>query len=93
MAGRNPVVEALRAQVPATALYVAERIDSDERVREALKLATQLNIPLMEASRTELDRLANGSFHQGLALQVPPYTYAHPDDLLARGAGVWTPRP
>lgn len=82
VAGRNPVVEALRAGVPATALYVAERIDSDERVREALKLASGSGVPLMEASRTELDRIANGSYHQGLALQVPPYTYAHPDDLV-----------
>jgi len=89
VAGRNAVVEALRARVPATALYVAERIESDERVRESLKLASQNGIPLMEASRTELDRLANGSHHQGLALQVPPYTYAHPDDLpvLADEAG------
>jgi 23S rRNA (guanosine2251-2'-O)-methyltransferase len=82
VAGRNPVVEALRAAVPATALYVAERIDSDDRVRESMKLAGQLGVPLMEASRTELDRLASN--HQGLALQVPPYEYAHPDDLLAR---------
>lgn len=81
VAGRNPVVEALRAHVPATALYVAERIDSDDRVRESLKLATRAGIPLMEASRTELDRLAGGSHHQGLALQVPQYDYAHPDDL------------
>jgi 23S rRNA (guanosine2251-2'-O)-methyltransferase len=91
--GRNPVVEALRAQVPATALYVAERIDSDDRVRESLKVASRAGIPLMEASRTELDRLAGGTYHQGLALQVPPYEYAHPDDLLARvdeqgGAGL-----
>ena len=30
VAGRNPVVEALRAGVPATALYVAARIDGDD---------------------------------------------------------------
>jgi 23S rRNA (guanosine2251-2'-O)-methyltransferase len=84
VAGRNPVVEALRAQVPATALYVAERIDSDERVRESLKTASQAGIPLMEASRTELDRISGGAHHQGLVLQVPQYEYAHPDDLVAR---------
>jgi len=83
VAGRNPVVEALRAKVPATALYVAERVDSDDRVRESLKLAAKYGIPLMEASRTELDRLSGGSPHQGLVLQVPAYDYAHPDDLLA----------
>ena len=80
------MVEALRARVPATALYVAERIDGDDRVRESLKLASAAAIPLMEASRTELDRLASGAPHQGLVLQVPAYDYAHPDDLLAAAA-------
>lgn len=84
VAGRNPVVEALRAEVPATALFVAERIDSDDRVREALKLAGGAGVPLMEAPRSELDRLSGGAQHQGLALQVPAYSYAHPDDLVAR---------
>jgi 23S rRNA (guanosine2251-2'-O)-methyltransferase len=36
----------------------------------------------MEVTRTEVDRLADGAMHQGLALQVPPYDYAHADDLL-----------
>ena len=69
--------------MPATALYVAERIDSDDRVRESLKLAGKAGVPLMEAPRAELDRLTSGAVHQGLVLQVPAYTYAHPDDLLA----------
>ena len=91
VAGRNPVVEALRAGVPAKALYVAARIDSDERVREALKTATEAGLPLLEASRTDLDRLTNGAVHQGLVLQVPPYEYAHPNDLLESAAGSGRP--
>ncbi|HZI98905.1 MAG TPA: 23S rRNA (guanosine(2251)-2'-O)-methyltransferase RlmB [Actinomycetales bacterium] len=83
VAGRNAVVEALRAEVPATALFVAARIDSDDRVREALQTAADRRLPLLEASRTDLDRLTDGALHQGLALQVPPYSYAHVDDLLA----------
>ena len=79
--GRNSVVEALRAKVPATALYVAERIDADDRVREAIKLAADSGLPILECPRAELDRLTAGAVHQGLGLQVPPYTYAHPDDL------------
>ncbi len=82
--GRNAVVEALRAQVPVATLYVAERIDTDDRVREALKIAASRTLPLLEAPRAELDRIAGGTVHQGLALQVPAYSYAHPDDLLAR---------
>jgi 23S rRNA (guanosine2251-2'-O)-methyltransferase len=83
VAGRNAVVEALRAGVPSTALHVAERIELDERVRECIKLAKALGIALLESPRAELDRITNGAFHQGIALAVPPYSYAHPDDLLS----------
>jgi 23S rRNA (guanosine2251-2'-O)-methyltransferase len=82
VAGRNSVVEALRAEVPVTTMYVAGRIDSDDRVREALKIATQRGIAILETPRGELDRLTDGAVHQGLALQVPPYAYAHPSDLV-----------
>lgn len=83
VAGRNPVVEALRADIPATAVYVQQFIDSDDRVREAITLANERGIPLMEAPRPELDRITNGLNHQGLVLQIPPYEYAHPEDLVA----------
>ncbi len=82
VAGRNSVVEALRADVPATTMYVAGRIDSDDRVREALKTATERGIPILETPRGELDRLTDGAVHQGLALQVPPYEYVHHGDLV-----------
>ncbi|MFE6776575.1 23S rRNA (guanosine(2251)-2'-O)-methyltransferase RlmB [Streptomyces sp. NPDC057702] len=82
--GRNSVVEALREGVPSTALYVQQFIDSDDRVREALRLAAERGgIHLMEAPRPELDRMTSGLNHQGLVLQVPPYEYAHPEDLAA----------
>ncbi|MFH0243770.1 23S rRNA (guanosine(2251)-2'-O)-methyltransferase RlmB [Streptomyces sp. HK10] len=82
--GRNPVVEALREGVPASTLYVQQFIDNDERVREALKLAADRGgVHLMEAPRPELDRMTNGLNHQGLVLQIPPYEYAHPEDLSA----------
>lgn len=81
--GRNPVVECLRAGVPATALYVMTTIDADDRVREAVAAAGDKGIAILEATRPELDRIAVNGLHQGLALQVPEYTYTHPDDLLA----------
>ena len=82
VAGRNSVLEALRADVPVTTMYVAGRIDSDDRVREALKTATAKGIAILETPRGELDRLTDGAVHQGLALQVPPYEYAHPSDFI-----------
>ncbi|GAA3222797.1 23S rRNA (guanosine(2251)-2'-O)-methyltransferase RlmB [Actinocorallia longicatena] len=78
--GRNSVLEALRAGVPGTSLYYTP--DSDERVREAIKIAADIGIPLLESGKPELDRLTDRGVHQGLALQVKPFRYAHPDDLL-----------
>ncbi|MEV7021183.1 23S rRNA (guanosine(2251)-2'-O)-methyltransferase RlmB [Kitasatospora sp. NPDC093558] len=80
--GRNSVVEALQGDVPANALYVQQFIDTDDRVRDAFQAANDRGIPLMEAPRPQLDQMTGGLNHQGLVLQVPPYEYAHPDDLL-----------
>jgi 23S rRNA (guanosine2251-2'-O)-methyltransferase len=84
--GRNPVVECLRAGVPATALHVAVGTTADERVAEAVQLAADAGISILEVPRGDLDRMSGGALHQGLALQVPPYSYAHPDELLEAAA-------
>ncbi|GAA0738246.1 23S rRNA (guanosine(2251)-2'-O)-methyltransferase RlmB [Dactylosporangium roseum] len=83
LVGRNPVVEALRTHVPATALYVALGIDMDDRVKEAVRIAAERGIAILEVTRTELDRMTGGVLHQGLGLQVPPFAYEPFDDLLA----------
>jgi 23S rRNA (guanosine2251-2'-O)-methyltransferase len=80
--GRNAVVESLRAHIPALALHVAQGIDVDDRVREALRAAGDQRISVLEVPRGDVDRLADGAVHQGLALSVPAYEYLHPDDLL-----------
>ncbi len=81
--GRNPVLECLRAGVPATALYVALGTEADERLTESVARAADLGISILEVPRSDMDRMTNNHLHQGIALQVPPYDYAHPDDLLA----------
>jgi 23S rRNA (guanosine2251-2'-O)-methyltransferase len=81
--GRNPVLECLRAGVPATALYVALGTEADERLTESVSRAADLGIAILEVPRSDLDRMSANQLHQGIALQVPPYDYAHPDDLLA----------
>ncbi|MGW3351617.1 23S rRNA (guanosine(2251)-2'-O)-methyltransferase RlmB [Nonomuraea rubra] len=80
--GRNPVLEALQAGVPASALYVAQRIDNDDRVRDSIKIAAERGIALLEVTRDKLDRLTEGGVHQGIALQIPAYDYAHPSELI-----------
>jgi 23S rRNA (guanosine2251-2'-O)-methyltransferase len=81
--GRNPVLECLRAAVPATALFVALGAEADERLTESVRLAADSGISILEVPRHDLDRIAANGLHQGIALQVPPYQYAHPDDVLA----------
>jgi 23S rRNA (guanosine2251-2'-O)-methyltransferase len=82
VAGRNPVLEALHAAVPATALHVGPRLDEDERIGQAVMLAADLGIPVVEAGRSELDRITGGAIHQGIALRIKRYGYADPDDLI-----------
>ena len=83
--GRNSVLEALRAKIPVTTLYMAARIEFDDRVKEILQIATTRGVPMLEVMRPELDRLAGfDSVHQGVALKVPPYEYAHPIELLEK---------
>ena len=84
--GRNPVVECLRTNVPATALYVAEGTNNDDRLAEAVRLANSRGISIIEVSRLELDRMTGSSMHQGIGLQVPSYDYAHVEDIIDEAA-------
>jgi 23S rRNA (guanosine2251-2'-O)-methyltransferase len=82
-------MEALRAGVPALSLHLATGLERDERVTEIRGLAADLELPVHEVSRSQLDRLTGGGpqaalVHQGVVLQVPPHAYLHPDDLLRR---------
>lgn len=79
--GRNPVLEALRASVPATVLYADH---GDERVAEAVRLAQAAHVDVRRVRQVELDRRAGGVPHQGVVLAVRPYAYADPGDLLRR---------
>lgn len=80
--GRNPVLEALRAKVPATALYVAYGTDLDDRVAESVRIAQNRDLPVKEMARRDLDRRTSGALHQGIGLEIEPYEYARLDDLL-----------
>ncbi|MEG9227113.1 23S rRNA (guanosine(2251)-2'-O)-methyltransferase RlmB [Aeromicrobium sp. Sec7.5] len=82
VAGRNSVVELLRAKVPVAGLYIAEGIERDERLREIFRLSSEYHVPMLEITRNELDRLTTGAVHQGIAAKLNAYEYAHPDDLL-----------
>ena len=86
IAGRNSVVEALRAELPITSLYVAEGAERDGRLREVFAVAAEKGISLLEVPRVELDRMTAGAVHQGLAARVPAYEYADAMDFIDAAA-------
>ena len=91
LVGRNPVAEALRAGIPANALYVVVGIEADERVTDAVHLAADRELPILEVSKAELDRRTGAILHQGIALQVPAFSYDELPDLLALATRAGSP--
>lgn len=83
VAGRNSVLECLRTDIKASALHVQQYIDADDRVKEIIDLANEQKLTILESPRGELDRVTDGAVHQGVALKIPPYAYADPDDILS----------
>lgn len=86
VAGRNAVTELLRAGVPVSELCVVEGHGSQrgEPIEDAYRIAHERAIPVVETSRSELDRLAGGAAHQGLLAKIPPFEYCAADELLQR---------
>lgn len=80
--GRNTVLEALRARVPVQAIYLAQRIDADDRTREIIRVAANRDIPVHEVEKVELDGFTHGTSHQGVVAQIPPFEYCEAEDLL-----------
>ena len=84
VAGRNSVVEALRAKIPAKELVIAERAEIDERIAEAIRLAKNADLPIKEVPRGQLDGLTGTTTHQGIALVIKPFHYSPFTELLEK---------
>ncbi|MCC2591982.1 23S rRNA (guanosine(2251)-2'-O)-methyltransferase RlmB [Tessaracoccus sp. OS52] len=81
--GRNPVLEALQAGMPVKQALVAEGAERDDRLRDILKFTAEHSMPLLQVTRAELDRVTGNLVHQGVALQLPAFEYADPEDVFA----------
>jgi 23S rRNA (guanosine2251-2'-O)-methyltransferase len=88
--GRNAVLEALLAGVPATRLDVAGGLESDSRLRDILRLAAEAHLPIMEAHHVELDRRGPAK-NQGVVLHAAPFAYARLESLFAAADAVPQP--
>ncbi len=91
VAGRNAVLEALQADLPAIELWVLEGIEADDRVRAAVATADKKGLPVRMGARRDLDGFAHGPHHQGLVLRTEPFAYHDLDAVLgglAPGTGL-----
>ncbi|RBP97745.1 23S rRNA (guanosine(2251)-2'-O)-methyltransferase RlmB [Bifidobacterium aemilianum] len=82
--GRNAVLEALKVGVPSSQLYIASRLEHDDRTRDIVRLAGIQGLNLLEADRLEMDRIARSGNHQGVVLKVQPYQYSSLQELVNR---------
>ena len=62
----------------------AGQVEPEDQDDHPGERAVRLAVLAHPAGMPELDRLTDGAVHQGVALRVRPYNYAHPDDFSER---------
>jgi 23S rRNA (guanosine2251-2'-O)-methyltransferase len=82
VAGRNPVVEALKAK-RVQRLFVAESVVNDKAMRTLLDHARAAGIAPATAPTALLDRYAGGTVHQGVVALCEERDYYSLDEVLA----------
>ena len=84
VAGRNAVLEALRAGIPAKELVVANGVDIDERLEESIRLAQRMGLSIREVERRQIEKMTGIANHQGIALVAKPFQYSSQKEIFAR---------
>ena len=84
VAGRNAVLEALRAGIPAKELVVANGVDIDERLEESIRLAQKMGLGIREVERRQIENMTGIANHQGIALVAKPFHYSSQKEIFAR---------
>ena len=78
--GRNPVIEALKADKLIDLIFVNP--EAEGSVRLILKLARDKNIPIKQVSEQKLSSMCDGMSHQGVIAMGACAEYKTPEELL-----------
>ncbi|MCK6559073.1 23S rRNA (guanosine(2251)-2'-O)-methyltransferase RlmB [candidate division KSB1 bacterium] len=81
--GRNPLAEALAAQIPVRKIAVAQGTAGAE-IEALLQQARGRKIPVQFLPRLELDRLTKTNKHQGVVGWLPAVEYVSCETMLAK---------
>ena len=80
--GRNPIIEALRADRPIIKIIVSKGGKSTAAA-EVMRKAKDKGIPVVEADPKKLDYMTSGAVHQGVIAVCAAAEYASVEDILA----------
>ena len=83
IAGRNPVLEALRSDAKIDLIYVGQESGG---LQEIIRLAKEKGIPVKVVTESKLSQLTGGAVHQGVAAEGACGTYVSLEELLERAA-------
>jgi 23S rRNA (guanosine2251-2'-O)-methyltransferase len=81
LAGKNPIIEALRSNHPINKIWIADQ-SQRSGVKEIIDLAKANNIVVQFVPRKKIDQLAEGLVHQGVLASAAAWSYVELDDLL-----------
>ncbi len=79
--GRNPVIEALKAEKPIDTLYVNK--DGGGSLNHIIDMAKKLDIVVKEVTAEKLNHMTGGASHQGVVAVGACAEYSSIDEILA----------
>ena len=83
IAGRNPVLEALRSEQELESVYIQQG-DRKGSLGKIVAMARQQGVPVKEVTGEKLQALSGISSHQGVAAVLSAGRYATLEDVYAR---------
>lgn len=86
LTGRRPIVELLKAGRPIERILIAQSARSAPVLAEIRRLAGAGSIPVQSVPAAQIDKLADGANHQGVAAVTGRYRYSQLRDLLSGDA-------
>lgn len=64
--GRNPILEALRAETPLQKILIEKNIKKDQKILEIIQLAKKNRLQIQEVKKYLLDKKSETRIHQGI---------------------------
>lgn len=84
LTGRKPVAEALRGGLQPERVLIATGSARSQILEEIRRRAREAAVPVRDVPRSEIDRLARGTNHQGVVAVTSPFRYTDMASVLRR---------